>query len=189
MNATRIIGTGLLALLAGCAASPPPEASPLWVPAAAPKFVTIGRSTTYALVHRAGQDLLIVEDPLVSADGSVVSGRLTWIAPVPDVAEFDKPIEVGGRSSEAWLLEQLDGEQSHATPASGSVTIHHRDSQRLSATLNLRALGPKPTAGQPERVTIDLDRRFDFARYTPTTPRYKEMGARSGVGGKARRAE
>lgn len=157
------------------------EVAPLWVQAAAPRFVTLGRSTNYALVHRAGQDLLIVEDPVVSAGTDGVAGRLTWIVPVPETVKFDTPIEVGGPASEAWLLEQVWGGQGHATPATGTVVIHHRDAEMLSASLHMRALGPKPTAGQAERETIDLDRKFDFAKRVVTTPQYREMGPRSGV--------
>lgn len=171
----------LLGVLPACANTPPHEVSPHWVQAAEPKFVTLGRSTNYALVHRAGQDLLIVEDPVLSDEGEQMEGRLTWIVPVPDGAKFETPIEVGGTNSQAWLLEQVAGGRGHATPATGTVIIHHRDAEMLCASLHMRALGPEPTAGTPERATIELDRKFDFARHVVTTPQYREMGPRSGV--------
>lgn len=183
MRTFAVRRSALLVLALGLPAcsSAPREVSPHWVQAAEPKFVTLGRSTNYALVHRAGQDLLIVEDPVVSATGKKMEGRLTWIVPVPDGAKFETPIEVGGASSQAWLLEQVAGGRGHATPASGTVIIHHRDAEMLSASLHMRALGPKPTAGIPERTTIDLDRKFDFAKHVVSTPQYREMGPRSGV--------
>lgn len=174
------VGAALLALGA-CQNRPKVEPSPMWVRASAAKFVTLGRSTNYALVHRAGQDTLIVEDPVLSGKHDEINGRLTWIIPLPDSVKLDTPIEVGGAGSEAWLLEQVWRDQGHATPARGTVIVHHRDADTLSASLHLTALGAAPTAGQPDRATIEIDRKFDFARREVSTPQYREMGPRAGV--------
>lgn len=186
MKTSVIWRVSLLALvgvvLPACKNAPPRDAAPMWVQAAAPRFVTLGRSTNYALVHRAGQDLLIVEDPVVATGSNNVTGRLTWIVPVPETTTFDTPIEIGGPGSEAWLLEQVWSGQGHATPATGTVIIHHRDAEVLSASLHMRAMGADPAAGQPDRATIDLDRKFDFERRVVSTPQYREMGPRSGIG-------
>ncbi|MBL8746347.1 MAG: hypothetical protein JNK58_08335 [Phycisphaerae bacterium] len=185
MNTAALSRLSLLFLLAAslsaCSNRAPLEPSPMWVQAAAPRFVTLGRSTNYALVHRAGQDLLIVEDPIVSESSDNIAGRMTWIVPLPDQFALDKPISVGGPGSEAWLLEQVWNGQGHATPAKGNVIVHHRDADQLSASLHMQAFGAAPSAGQPERATIELDRKFDFARRVITTPQYREMGPRSGI--------
>lgn len=178
LRVIRAIGTVLAACLsAGCASAPVPDVSARWVPSAAAKFVTLGRSASYALVHREGQDLLIAEDPIVAGDGGTMTGRLTWIAGVPPVAKLESPIEV----RDAWLIEQIPDGQAHATPAHGTVVIHQRSADAILATLHLQAPTAPPTAGQVVQRTIDLDRRIEFARHEPLLPQYREMGPRQGV--------
>lgn len=175
------LGLAALAMLAGCGSTPPAAPASLWVPSARAQFVTLGRSTSYALVHEAGQDLLIVEDPVLSGDGRSMTGRLTWIVPVPETAPFDTPIEFSSSDRRAWLVEQVEGSSTHAVPVSGRVVVHHRDAERLSASLNLRALGETPAAGQPQRASVDLDRRLEFDRREAPPPQHREMGRRAGV--------
>jgi hypothetical protein len=168
------------ALLGGCAPARI-ESSSWWVPAARARFVTLGRSTNYAIVHADGRDLLIVEDPLVREPGKEMVGRLTWLVALPSGAAMDRAIEVGGAGPEAWLLEQLAGEKGHAVKATGTVWVHARTADRLDASLHLRALGREPTAGVPQHPTIELDRKYSFVRHAPGTPQYQEMNTRNGM--------
>lgn len=157
------------------------EGDALWVPLSKPRFVTFGRSTTYALIRDEDHDLLVIEDPIVSSSGEEVVGRLTWLVSLPSSAPMEKSIEVGAETTPAWLVEQLKDEQSHAAPVYGRVTVHHRDAAALSATLNIQCPGEAPTAGVVQRPTTDLDRMITFARLEPNTPQYREMNSRSGV--------
>lgn len=180
---SSLAACALLATLpcfAGCASTNPPEPSPVWVPSAQPRFATFHRTTTYALVYDAERDLLVIEDPIVSGS-SDPAGRLTWIVSVPAQAAFETPIRVGEKGMEAWLLEQLHGRSSHAAPATGTVTLIGKGDDRVSAALDLTALGELPTAGHPERSAARLVRMVELERFVPTTPQYHEMKHRSGL--------
>lgn len=168
-------------LLCSCASPVSSEPASYWVPSAGPSFATLGRSTTYALVHREGVDLLVLEEPLADEDGEQLDRRLTWLVQVPEVTGFDTPVEVGPGALPGWVLEQLDGRSAHASPLTGTVIIHHRDAERLSATLQLEADGAAATAGMVSRPKVGVWRRAEFERYVPGTPQYREMGPRSGT--------
>jgi hypothetical protein len=168
-------------LLCSCASPVSNEPASYWVPSAGPSFATLGRSTTYALVHREGIDLLVLEEPLPDEGGESLDRRLTWLVQVPEVTGFDTPVEVGPGALPGWVLEQLDGRSAHASPLTGTVIIHHRDAERLSATLQLEAEGAPASAGVVSRPKVGVWRRADFERYVPGTPQYQEMGPRSGT--------
>jgi hypothetical protein len=163
---------------AGCQ-SPPSTPTAHWIPAADAKLVTLGRSTTYALAHHDLRDLLIVEDPITTA--SATTGRLVWIVPLPADAAMDEPIAVGGSGAEGWLIEQIDGKSSHATPARGEVVLHARTDDQVHATLSLHAGGPPPAAGQPRQTMITINQTTAFLRHEITQPQYAEMRTRSGI--------
>lgn len=183
INKSRCAILGLMgaaAMLAGCQAAPVEPAS-RWVPAATARLVTFGRSTTYALAHHDSQDLLIVEDPILSASGSTMEGRLVWIVPLPSGAAIDAPVAVGGPGAEGWLIEQREGKSSHATPASGEVVLHARTDEQVQATVSLHAEGPKPAAGEARAAMITINETAAFARHAARPPQYAEMRTRSGV--------
>lgn len=167
------------AWLAGCDAPLQVEPRAHWAPSSAARFVTIGRSTSYALAHEAGRDLLIVEDPVVADEAGGVAGRLTWIVSIDSEAELEMELSVEG--SRGWLLEEIDGRPSHAAPALGTVVLHERDAERVSATLALRAAGAGPSAGVAGREAIEVRGRFEFGRASPHTPQYQEMRTRRGA--------
>lgn len=169
----------------GCASAPTNQSAPLpvarWVPSAAPAFATLARSTTYTLVFNDDQDLLVVEDDLFNQRGDFVIGRMTWLVPIGRNMPFDRPTIVGETGSRAWVIESRQNAQSHAAPARGTVTIHGMSAGAMTATLNLVADAQDRTAGVPSQPTVTLDGRYEFVRYTPTTPQYNEMATRHGI--------
>jgi len=91
--------------------------------------------------------------------------------------EVSQDGETGARG---WLIEQIAGEPTHATPIDGRVTLQQRTGDAVTAVVNLRARGPQPTAGAAIANDIRLDRRVVAERLIPETIDTPDLATRSG---------
>jgi hypothetical protein len=179
---TVTVSVAAAMVVSGCAAGPnAPAPAARWVPSATPSFATLARSTTYALVHAEDRDLLVIEQDQLNEAGDFVVGRLTWLVPLAKSPVFNQPMRVGGRGAEAWVLEEVQSGRTHAAPAEGSVTILGQSADALTVSLNMTATPEDKKAGVVAQPTMNLDGRFEFVRYTPTTPQFREMDTRRGI--------
>ena len=174
-----LLGLALAGCLGACAGSeadrPPASA---WFPDADARFVTIERSTTYTVSPADGASLLVVQEPFESPDGR--PARLTWIVSVPDGSPMQRPLDLEPGSAspeaEAWVLEEIEGADTHAAPLFGRVTLNQRTAGAMTATLNLTT---RPPGGAGQAVT--LARRIEFARREAPAVVTPELTSRSGV--------
>jgi hypothetical protein len=185
----------LAAAIAGCAPAPktaeaPPEpievrTAPVWVPATGVSLVTVRRTTTAVLIHQDDQDLLRITDER-PGDAHSDPSVLTWYVPLPPTPVMDTAIELpasGTTARRAWVIEEPSGGAAHAAPATGTVIVHSRTADVLTATVHLSAGGPAPTAGVVRPEPITYDRTLEFTRFQPRTPQYRELDRRAGIGG------
>ena len=179
MHRTLLIPLTLaVASIAGCNYTPATESVAAWVPAAAPSLASIDNHAFYALAAARDHDAYIFEET-VSEDGQ--SRRYTWLVALPHHAEHNKRLEMGSEESFGWLLEEIRGEPTHATPLDGYVMVHHRDAEVVTSTVALSASGPVPTAGLMTPTKRVLSRRIEWTRSAPDTPRFSGLETTSGM--------
>jgi len=179
-----------LGALAGCASNGTGATSyadadgptGVWSPHARARFITLTRSTTYAIVREEDTDLLVLEEGI---DGARFDGpdRFVWIVSIPTGAEFEQPVELGAEAPSAWLLEYRAGRSTHAQPATGRVTVLGRTESTLSAQVDLVAPGAPRAPGQLTSNDVTLAARLDLPRYQPIIPGSDDPSTRSGVDG------
>lgn len=146
------------------------------VPYALPSFVTIDRSTDYALVHDADHAVLIIaaggsQPGVPIADTAAVTtnmNALWWIVEVPNDLHTGKAITIGNRYR-AWLLERAPGQPTHGSPAHGGVTVHTLNDETLTIDLDLAAPIGKPTAGYASAPAVRTSDRVTLAYRMPQT--------------------
>lgn len=147
------------------------QAEGAWVPSARASFATLGENTTYALVHDADTDLLVIDQPLLDPrDEDRVIGRATWLIHASMYAPLNDPIEFTTSDPKVYMLEELFEEPHRAVRAVGRVTIHSRTDQSMEATVNLMVPPGPATAGGAGVPRMVLVTRLELPMRVPHTP-------------------
>ena len=174
-------GAASAAVLTGCSSGEVSRvsATSIWVPASAPQIASVDNSAYYAFAATPDYDALVYEENF--AAGGSPHHRLVWILGVPTRSVYNQRLAVDGEQMFGWLLEEVPGEQTHAVPLTGTVTLQHRDADSVSTTVDLRAAGPQPVAGDVARAYRVLAQKVVWERRDPLIPTHHELETTSGV--------
>jgi hypothetical protein len=164
-------------------------ASGAWIPYAVPSFVTVDRSTAWALVHAPDQAVLIVAaggarpDEAVSDNTPLTtqSNALWWVVEVPNALRQGQSIEIGQRYR-AWLLERVPNQPTHGTVGSGTVSIESINEDAVIANLELSAPIGRPTAGRPGVPTVRTNGRVVLVHRVPAAAPSPAIPTNTGAG-------
>lgn len=159
-----------------------------WVPNAIASFITIDRSTSYALVHDDDRAVLIIAaaedvdggEGLGWVGSSTGTNYLWWVVEMPNAVAEGQTITLGARHR-AWLLERVPGQPTHGSPASGSVVVRGVSGDSLVLDLDILAPIGRPTAGQGGVPAIRTSERVSLARRVPLTLDTPEIDSISGT--------
>ncbi len=167
--------------LAGCASNElrRTSATPIWVPASQPQIASVDNSAYYAFAAEPGYDTLVFEEDY-SRSGTV-RHRLVWIVGLPTQSVYNRRLEIDGNEVFGWLLEELPGRQTHAVPLEGTITLRNKDADHVTTTVDLRAPGAVPAAGETVRPYRVLAQKITWDRTMPYVHRYQEMTTTSGI--------
>ena len=150
-----------------------------WVPFASAGFVTVDRSTDYALIRGQSTDVLIYETETLY--GGKPTDRLTWLIEFDADAPLQSPLTVGPESAtRGWLLEAIEGRPTNAAPLRGTISISQRSAETLSAIVNVYAVTDPATAGEAAGGRARLARRVEYPRRVPETIGAPELETRAG---------
>lgn len=159
-------------LLTGCASTERDAEIPnaRCVAGASVRFATIERDTSYAFVRRAAGDVLFLEE----SRGGTPEHTFTWIIELPADTPIGQPIRFSDSTGEAsaWVLESAKGIDTHAIRVGGSVVVHSRTDDGVSATVVLNGVTDpaKPGGGGPTMVSVTRKALWVYDEpFTPTT--------------------
>lgn len=176
----RLMLAGLMlaaVALGGCRQAPAPRLpESVWIPSAGASFTTLERDTHFSRVPARGRDLLIHEE----RDGN---GWLTWIVSLPDTPKLNEPLEVGPDSRDAvraWIMEQVPGLPTHASPADGRLIVHAKEADAVHATVDLSAESAPPHAGSDFGPRVRLTRKLEWVRAGVDSTQPQELKTRGG---------
>ncbi|MGP1345582.1 MAG: hypothetical protein ACTS3F_02795 [Phycisphaerales bacterium] len=167
---------------------PPTRAAGAWVPNALASFLTIDRSTSYALIHDPDHAVLIVAavNSAISPEAEIWMGTersdnfLWWVVEMPINPSPTQSVELGGRYR-AWLLERVAGEPTHGSQATGRATVIAVDQEHLILELDLTAQIAPPGAGQEVGTSVHTSERVALVRRQPLTIPTQEITTTSGA--------
>ena len=141
------------------------SAQGMWVPNARASIANLGEEKTYSLVHDAGRDVMVVEEPILDPRRPERQiGRYTWLVPLSMYGSVGGAREVGSGGQAAWVLENLHTYPGRAASVTGRIIIESRSAEEVTVSVNLRAAAPDPVAGQAQAEALELNRRFTLPR-------------------------
>lgn len=163
-------------LLSGCASPPAPPVDTTYVRSAGVSIATIQRDSVYSIIRKATSDTLILEDKRNRGH------TITWLVQIPSDARIGQAVRFDEDSTdaEAWVIESLDGLNTHAVRAEGSVVVHSRLNSGVDATVVLRALTRQPGPGDNTPNTLSVTRKSLWEYRTPGTPLTPELDDNAG---------